>query len=174
MVKQALWSDRKCGVGPSALREFVDETKTMRYSIGIAHSRYPGLRQNMDALQRQLEAGLKPPADSALQGVEKLGNSIVALHHTPDQSYEATKDLVVTCKGQSKVVAEWFNALHQQVADILKKVGDVSLVRVCTVVPKLTSTTTLSSRISSSAQRKRPLQRVGPCGSARWRRSRTG
>jgi hypothetical protein len=97
----------------------------MKGDIANTMTRVTQLQQATDALQRELDSQLQPLANTALQGIETLGNSIVTLYQAPDKSVDATSKQVATCKGQSKIVAERFNVLHAKAADILKKAGDV-------------------------------------------------
>jgi hypothetical protein len=93
----------------------------MEVNIVAMKKRYEALQVVTKAFQTELGAGLKPLASAALDGVEKLGTSIVALHEAPDKSYGATKGQVARCKGQSKVVAERFRALHKAAAGVLER-----------------------------------------------------
>jgi chaperonin cofactor prefoldin len=99
--------------------------ETMRKDIDNRKNQCNQLKEATDALQRELDSQLQPLANSALQGIETLGNSIVALHQAPDKSTAATSNQVATCKGQSKIVAERFNALHTKATGILQRAGDV-------------------------------------------------
>jgi hypothetical protein len=125
-LEQALWGDRQTGVGSGAAKELIKETQTMRREIADSQRRCAALREETDVLRGKLQSDLKPLANKALEGVEKLGNSIVVLHQAPDKSYEATKAQIARCKGQSKVVAQRFEVLHQQAVVLLKTASDVS------------------------------------------------
>jgi hypothetical protein len=87
--------------------------------------RCAALQAVTEALQRELRTGLKPLANAALDGVEKLGTSIIALHEAPDKNYGATKEQVARCKSHSKVVAERFRALHKAAAGVLERASSV-------------------------------------------------
>jgi hypothetical protein len=120
------------------------------------------MQRKASALEHDVTTGLKPLAVSALEGIEKLGNSIVALYQAPDQSYEATKNRVATCKGQSKVVAHRFNALHARAADILKRVGKVSpssIVSDCNGLTRPLQNLLEATRMATSAEAH--VKRVG-------------
>jgi hypothetical protein len=98
----------------------------MRSDIGTTTIRVNQLQTKTILLQRQLDSQLQPLANNALQGIDTLGNSIVALFQALDNSVDTTSKQIATCKGQSKIVADRFNTLHARAVDILQKAGDVS------------------------------------------------
>jgi chaperonin cofactor prefoldin len=104
--------------------------ETMRGDIDAAKNQCDQLKEATDALQRELDSQLQPLANSALKGIEILGNSIVALYQATDKSTAATSNQVATCKGQSKIVADRFNALHTKATGILQGASDVSLTQI--------------------------------------------
>jgi hypothetical protein len=144
-VAQALWGDRRTGVGSSALRELVEEAKAMEANVAAMQDRCAALQAVTEALQSELQNGLKPLANAALDGVEKLGASIVALHKASASNnnppsmgmgiaglLEATtpslvtaKDQIALCKGQSTVVAERFRSLHKAAVNVLERASSV-------------------------------------------------
>jgi hypothetical protein len=118
-------------VGSGAAKELIKETQTMRREIADSQRRCAALQEETDVLRQKLQSDLKPLANKALEGVEKLGNSIVVLHQAPDKSYDATKAQIARCKGQSKIVAQRFEILHQQAVVLLKTASDVSECYTC-------------------------------------------
>jgi chaperonin cofactor prefoldin len=123
---QALWSYQPTGVGPTALKELIQEMETMRKDIDTRKNQCNELKEATDALQHELDSQLQLLANITLKDIETLGNSIVILHQVPDKSMAVTANQVTTCKGQSKIIAERFNALHKKAAGILQRAGDVS------------------------------------------------
>lgn len=100
----------------------------MRSDISNASQRCTQLEQATNNLQQALNSTLKPLANSALQGIETLGNSIVTLYQmTQDLSKTIadSEEQVATCKGQSQIVAQRFNTLHNKAAGVLQSAGNV-------------------------------------------------
>jgi chaperonin cofactor prefoldin len=99
----------------------------MKTEIDSDMNKVNQLKEVTDALQREINSQLQPLANSSLQGIETLGNSVVALYQAPDKSAQATENQIATCKSQSKVVAKRFTDLHAKSTEILQRAGDVSL-----------------------------------------------
>lgn len=124
------WSERYSPATLNNLQSCITEGEHIRREIQLAATRCAQLRHQTDQLQRDIEVGLRVPADHAIQGVGVLCGTIEDLYEETKKAVvlqsEEMKKLVKLCKGQAAVVAERFKHLYDESTRMTERGGEVS------------------------------------------------
>lgn len=129
-LPKPFWSERYSSAALSNLQSCITESENIRKEIQLAATRCIQLRYQTDQLQRDIEVGLRAPADHAIQGVGVLCGTIEDLYDETKKAVvlqsEEMKRLVKLCKNQAAVVAERFKHLYDESTKMTKRGGEVS------------------------------------------------
>jgi hypothetical protein len=87
------------------------------------------LRQETERLQSDNRTEVIEAAKSAVAGANGLGRSVVELYEKRNAGSAVTDSIIAKCKGQSKVVAERFQALHDKASLIMSRASGVRLLK---------------------------------------------
>ncbi|KAI0683166.1 hypothetical protein BC835DRAFT_1296841 [Cytidiella melzeri] len=125
------WSERYSSANPTSLQSCIAEGERIRKEIELAAMRCSQLRSQTDQLQRDIEVGLRTPAEHAIKGVGVLCGSIEDLYNETHKAvvaqYAEVTRLVKLCKGQAVVVAARFKALYDESTKMTKRAGDLNV-----------------------------------------------
>ncbi|KAI0804725.1 hypothetical protein BC629DRAFT_1283112 [Irpex lacteus] len=125
------WSERYSSAALSNLQSCITESENIRKEIQLAATRCIQLRYQTDQLQRDIEVGLRAPADHAIQGVGVLCGTIEDLYDETKKAVvlqsEEMKRLVKLCKNQAAVVAERFKHLYDESTKMTKRGGELTV-----------------------------------------------
>ncbi|KAI0804811.1 hypothetical protein BC629DRAFT_1210925 [Irpex lacteus] len=125
------WSERYSPATLNNLQSCITEGEHIRREIQLAATRCAQLRHQTDQLQRDIEVGLRVPADHAIQGVGVLCGTIEDLYEETKKAVvlqsEEMKRLVKLCKGQAAVVAERFKHLYDESTRMTERGGELTV-----------------------------------------------
>lgn len=112
------------------LQSHIAEGEQIRNAIQTASTRCTELRRQTEQLQRDVETGLRAPAEYAVQGVHMLCCTVENLYDGTHNSVVVrsvdTQKLVRVCKGEAAVVAQRFKTLHDKSTEMTQRAGAVS------------------------------------------------
>ncbi|KAI0086012.1 hypothetical protein BDY19DRAFT_374074 [Irpex rosettiformis] len=125
------WSERYSPATLNNLQSCITESEHIRKEIELAATRCAQLRHQTEQLQRDIEVGLRAPANRAIQGVGVLCGSIEELYEETQRAVvlqsEEVKRLVKVCKGQAAVVAKRFKDLYDDSTKMTERGGELTV-----------------------------------------------
>jgi uncharacterized protein YoxC len=129
-VQQPFWSERYSSPALTNVQACVTEADNIKKEIELAKGDTNTLLLQTQALQGDIDNGLKGLADHAMQGITVLSASIENLYNQTKAAAQPQKDtvdgLVKTCKNQALVVNKRFQSLHDEAVKLRERGSEVS------------------------------------------------
>ncbi|KAK7054740.1 hypothetical protein VNI00_003203 [Paramarasmius palmivorus] len=158
------WSERYSSPALTNVQACVTEADNIKKEVEIAKGSADTLLSQTQALQDDIDKGLKGPADHAMQGISVLSMSIENLYNqtkaAPQPQKDAVDRLVKTCKNQALVVNKRFQSLHSEAVKLRERGSQLSTDLVAQIgtsdsrATRLTKLQGVSDGLKTSAQAK--------------------